>query len=133
MLISHEMFWVRRGFPTRADRAGLGVVSIAGWPRRRWLVAMTTTAFAGLLIGVPQEPLARLLTRMTPVTWWDHRVWAVSAGLIGLIVVSGALIYWAPIEPLLGALSLGLLSVGLAVRFVARLSQRRAAAEHRLA
>lgn len=36
--------------------------------------------------------------------------------VVGLIGVSGALNYWAPIQPLLGVLSIGLLSAGLAVR-----------------
>lgn len=36
--------------------------------------------------------------------------------VVGLIGVTGALNYWAPIQPLLGVFSVGLLSLGLAVR-----------------
>lgn len=36
--------------------------------------------------------------------------------VVGLIGVTGALNYWAPIQPVLGALSIGLLTLGLAVR-----------------
>jgi hypothetical protein len=36
--------------------------------------------------------------------------------VVGLIGVSGALTYWAPLQPVLGALSIGLLLAGLAVR-----------------
>lgn len=98
---------------------------------------------------------------MTPVTWWDYPVWAISAMLVGLIAatyvklgdagpgaadrsrrtvgatllstlavgcpicnklvvaaigVSGALSYWAPLQPVLGLLSIGLLLTGLALR-----------------
>ncbi len=99
---------------------------------------------------------------MTPVTWWDYPVWAVSAVLLGLIAatyvrvpgladeqapdrtgralivtmmstfavgcpicnklvvavigVGGSLTYWAPLQPVLGVLSIGLLITGLVVR-----------------
>jgi hypothetical protein len=36
--------------------------------------------------------------------------------VVALIGVSGALNYWAPIQPALGALSVVLLSAGLAIR-----------------
>ena len=36
--------------------------------------------------------------------------------VVGLIGVSGALSYWAPLQPLLGVLSVGLLATGLVVR-----------------
>ena len=36
--------------------------------------------------------------------------------VVGLIGVSGALNYWAPLQPILGVLSVGLLITGLAVR-----------------
>ena len=98
---------------------------------------------------------------MTPVTWWNYPVWAISAVLVGLLAAtyvrvastrpaspdrskrafgavllsgfavgcpicnklvvaligaSGALNYWAPLQPILGVLSIGLLLAGLAVR-----------------
>jgi hypothetical protein len=36
--------------------------------------------------------------------------------VVGLIGVSGALSYWAPLQPVLGVLSIGLLTTGLVVR-----------------
>jgi len=133
-----------------------------GWPPRRWLVAITVAVLAAAAMGVPTGIVrTSLYTRMTPVTWWDYPVWAISALLVGLtaatyvrvggaasraadssprtigatllttfavgcpicnklvvalIGVSGALSYWAPLQPLLGALSIGLLITGLAMR-----------------
>ncbi|UTI63345.1 hypothetical protein NBH00_18565 [Paraconexibacter antarcticus] len=106
-------------------------------------------------------------TRMTPVTWWDYPVWAVSAVLIGLVAatyvraggsattlpdrsgrtlgatllsafavgcpvcnqlvvavvgVSGALSYWAPVQPALGMFSITMLLTSLYVRLRGLLS-----------
>lgn len=36
--------------------------------------------------------------------------------VVALIGVSGALSYWAPLQPILGLLSIGILTAGLAVR-----------------
>jgi len=126
------------------------------------MVAVATGALAALLMGVPTGILRTgFYTRMTPVTWWDYPVWAISALLVGLtaatyvkvagetpahadsgrrafgatllstfaigcpicnklvvalIGVSGALSYWAPLQPVVGVLSIGLLLAGLAVR-----------------
>jgi len=117
---------------------------------------------AALAMGVPTGIVrTSFYTRMTPVTWWDYPVWAVSAVLVGLtaatyvrvrgaapagvdrsrrtigatllstfavgcpicnklvvalIGVSGALSYWAPLQPVLGVLSIALLLTGLVVR-----------------
>jgi len=141
---------------------GAAVMSMQTWPLRRWLVAVAVAVLAALAIGVPtgvvQTPF---YTRMTPVTWWDYPVWAVSAVLVGLMAatyvrageprralpdrsgrtlgatllstfavgcpicnklvvgligVSGALSYWAPLQPVLGVLSIALLAAGLLVR-----------------
>jgi hypothetical protein len=140
----------------------LGIASIATWPLRRWLVAAVAAAAAALVVGVPTGIIrTSIYHRMTPVTWWDYPVWALSAVLVGLMAatyvrardaaplvgvrarrtlgatvlsvfavgcpicnrlvvaligVSGALNYWAPIQPVLGVLSLGLLATGLALR-----------------
>jgi len=140
----------------------LSVASVGEWPRRRWLVAIVAAVLAGLVMGVPTGIVRTgFYTRMTPVTWWDYPVWAVSALLVGLtaatyvriggvassavdrrprtigatllttfavgcpicnklvvaaIGVSGALSYWAPIQPVLGAVSVGLLLTGLVMR-----------------
>lgn len=145
---------------------GIGAVrmSLAGlgsWSARRWGAAVLGSVAAGLVIGVPTGVVQTdLYTRMTPVTWWDYPVWALSAVLVGLtaatyvrdrdgagrpgsggrtlgaallatfavgcpicnklvvalIGVSGALNYWAPLQPVLGVLSIGLLAIGLFVR-----------------
>lgn len=141
----------------------LGFSSLRAWPLRRWLVAVAATVLAALVMGVPTGVVqTSYYTRMTPVTWWDYPVWAISALLIGLtaatyvrvgrdastaapdrthrtlgltlmstfavgcpicnklvvglIGVSGALSYWAPLQPVLGVLSIALLLAGLGVR-----------------
>lgn len=139
------------------------LASLRAWPAQRWLVALFGAAATALVMGVPTGIVqTRFYTRMTPVTWWDYPVWAVSAVLVGLtaatyvrgrgpdeqgaqgwsrgtlgatllstfavgcpicnklvvalIGVSGALSYWAPLQPVLGVLSIGVLASGLAVR-----------------
>jgi len=146
------------------------MAALGSWPARRWGAALAGSIVAGLLIGIPTRIVPTpLFTRMTPVTWWDYPVWAVSALLAGLLAatyvrsatppppapdtaralapekskrtlgavlltgfavgcpicnklvvaligVSGALNYWAPLQPVLGVLSVALLAVGLAVR-----------------
>jgi len=132
------------------------------WPTRRWLVAVLVMAASALVVGIPTGIISTgFYTRMTPTTWWDYPVWALSAVLVGLtaatyvrsrdpaasqprvggralgatllsafavgcpicnklvvalIGVSGALSYWAPLQPILGVMSLGLLATGLVVR-----------------
>lgn len=59
-----------------------------GWPRRRWLVAALLGLAAALGMGVPTGIIeTSVYTRMIPVTWWDHPVWAASAALLGLTAV----------------------------------------------
>ena len=151
----------RRGVQ-RGDTVRDGLRTLVTWPPRRWIAAAIGAVVAALLTGVPTGVVATsLYTRMTPVTWWDYPVWAVSAVLVGLIVatyvpiagarpeapdrsrrtigatvlttlavgcpvcnklvvgligVSGALNYWAPLQPALGLLGIGLLGTALAVR-----------------
>jgi hypothetical protein len=139
-----------------------GLAAMRSWPPRRWIVAVATAAAAALVMGVPTGIVRTgLYTRMTPVTWWDYPVWAISAVLVGLtaatyvktgdatptgadrsartvgatllstfaigcpicnklvvalIGVSGALSYWAPLQPVLGVLSIALLTTGLVLR-----------------
>lgn len=146
----------------RVEQMRLGFAAIRAWPQRRWLAAVAAAFLAGLIMGVPTGIVrTSLYTRMTPVTWWDYPVWAISAVLIGmtaatyvrvagsepagpdrsrrlvgatllstfavgcpicnklvvaLIGVSGALSYWAPLQPVLGVLSIALLLTGLTVR-----------------
>lgn len=146
----------------RLGRAWPDLSSLATWPARRWLVAILAGTLAALVMGIPTGIVpTSFYTRMTPVTWWDYPVWAISAILVGLIAatyvragepraaapnqgrrtlgatllstfavgcpicnklivavigVSGALTYWAPLQPVLGVLSLILLTTALAMR-----------------
>ena len=139
-----------------------GFSSLALWPTRRWLVAALVAFLTALVIGVPTGIVeTSFYTRMTPVTWWNYPVWALTALLVGLtaatyvrdgsaasrapdrsrrtvgatllstfavgcpicnklvvalVGVSGAMNYWAPLQPILGVLSVALLSGGLVVR-----------------
>jgi len=148
--------------PSHLGQLRLGLASVGAWPPRRWLAAVVGAVTAALVIGVPTGIVSTsFYTRMTPVTWWDYPVWAVSALLVGLtaatyirvpdavsgtrgrgsrtlgatllsafavgcpicnklvvglIGVSGALNYWAPLQPVLGVMSIGLLAAGLAFR-----------------
>jgi hypothetical protein len=147
---------------SRLEQTRLGFASVRAWPLRRWAVAVAAAGLAALAMGVPTGIVrTSFYTRMTPVTWWDYPVWAISALLVGLtaatyarigaaapagpdrgrrtvgatllstfavgcpicnklvvglIGVSGALNYWAPLQPVLGGLSIALLLTGLAVR-----------------
>ena len=141
----------------------LGLAGVRSWPARRWVVAVLVAVLAALAMGVPTGIVETgFYTRMTPVTWWNYPVWAVSAVLVGLtaatyvraerrgdrrvmdragrtvgatllstfaigcpicnklvvalIGVSGALSYWAPLQPVLGVLSVALLATGLVMR-----------------
>lgn len=142
--------------------------TLGGWPLRRWVAATLVAVGAGLVMGVPTGIVRTgFYHRMTPVTWWDYPVWALSAVLIGLVCatyvrddgpravlpdssrrtfgatllstfavgcpicnqlvvaligVSGALSYFAPIQPLLGLISLSVLTAGLLVRLRGALS-----------
>jgi hypothetical protein len=132
---------------------------LALWPPRRWFAAALATIATAAAMGIPTGVIrTSFYTRMTPVTWWDYPVWAVSALTIGLLAatyvavgrrdgrgsqrlfgggllstfaigcpicnkivvaligVSGALNYWAPLQPLLGVVSVALLLTTLAVR-----------------
>jgi len=70
---------------SRLEQTRLGLASLATWSLRRWLVATVATVAAALLIGTPTGIVhTNFYTRMTPVTWWDYPVWALSAVLAGL-------------------------------------------------
>lgn len=132
---------------------------VRDWSWVRWLAAVAATVASLLVIGVPTGVVSTpFYHRMTPVTWWDYPVWAVSGLLAGLVAathvrsplaaapggrlftgggllsafavgcpicnkivvallgVSGALTLWAPVQPILGLLSVGLLAVALRAR-----------------
>ena len=147
--------------------------SIGRWGPTRWAVAVVAAVAAGLVMGVPTGVVQTdFYTRMTPVTWWDYPVLAVSAVLAGLIAatyvraaprapvarrgphalggmllssfaigcpvcnkiivaalgVSGALSYWAPLQPVLGVASIALLLLGLNLRLHGEAGRRLPAA-----
>lgn len=135
---------------------------MGSWAVGRWLVAALAAVLAATVMGVPTGIVRTdFYTRMTPATWWDYPVWALSAALVGITVatyvrigdaqpvgadpsrrtlgatllatfaigcpicnklvvaaigVSGALSYWAPLQPVLGVLSVAVLATGLTVR-----------------
>ena len=63
--------------------------SIGRWGPTRWAVAVAAAVAAGLVMGVPTGVVpSDFYTRMTPVTWWDYPVLAVSAVLVGLIAAT---------------------------------------------
>jgi hypothetical protein len=65
------------------------VRELGAWPRRRWVVALSTAFAVGLVIGTPTDVVPNpLYVRMTPVTWWNYPIWAVSAVLAGLVVAT---------------------------------------------
>lgn len=69
----------------RLKRARTGVAVIEAWPLRRWVVAFMVAVLSATVIGVPTGIVGTsFYTRMTPVTWWDYPVWAISAVLVGL-------------------------------------------------
>lgn len=62
---------------------------MTSWPPRRWLVAVAVAIVAALAIGVPTGIVkTSFYTRMTPVTWWDYPVWALTAAMIGLMAAT---------------------------------------------
>lgn len=79
---------MRRLVPASAT-AYTGLASVAGWPMRRWLVAVLAASLAALLMGIPTGVVpTSFYTRMTPVTWWDYPIWAASSALLGLIAAT---------------------------------------------
>jgi hypothetical protein len=147
---------------SRLSQTALAVATMKAWPARRWAAAVAAGTLVALATGIPTGIVeTSFYTRMTPVTWWNYPVWALSAILAGLtaatyvrvsrvdapapgrparslgavvlttfavgcpicnklvvalIGVSGALSYWAPIQPALGVASIALLGAGLAIR-----------------
>lgn len=154
---------VQRNWVASASEWLEAISTVRTWPVRRWVAAVIGAAIMALLIGIPTGVIpSTFYHRMTPVTWWDYPVWALSAVLVGLTIatyirlpgavpgelpdqtkrtmgmtlvstfavgcpicnklvvgvvgVSGALNYWAPLQPLLGVVTVTLLAVGLIVR-----------------
>lgn len=67
----------------------MNLAGLRSWTAVRWLAAGTATAVAALATGIPTGVVrTSLYRRMTPVTWWDYPVWAVSAVLLGLLVAT---------------------------------------------
>lgn len=75
--------------PRSLSDARASVGTLSAWPPRRWVTAVLVATGAALLMGVPTGIVRTdLYTRMTPVTWWNYPVWAVSAVLIGLVAAT---------------------------------------------
>jgi hypothetical protein len=107
-----------------ADRSfGQSMMTIRRWSIRRWVVAGIASALTALFIGVPTGIVRTgFYTRMTPVLWWNYPIWV--ASLLSLLAVgcpvcnklvvlavgaTGAMNLWAPVQPVLGVVSLTLL------------------------
>jgi hypothetical protein len=59
------------------------------WGIRRWIVAFVAAAVVALATGVPTDLVPTdLYRRMTPVTWWNYPIWALTAVLAGLVVAT---------------------------------------------
>lgn len=146
----------------RADSPVAALATLASWPARRWFAAALASIATALVMGIPTGIIhTSIYTRMTPVTWWDYPVWAISSLLAGLVAatyvrraddaitadvgarrslgatllatfavgcpicnklvvgvlgVGGALSIWAPMQPVLGVVSIVLLATGLVIR-----------------
>ncbi|MGW6503376.1 hypothetical protein [Nonomuraea angiospora] len=66
------------------------------WTTRQWLIGFAAATVTALLVGVPTSIISTpFFARMTPVLWWNHPVWILTAVLTGLIVAT----YVAPVQP----------------------------------
>jgi hypothetical protein len=135
--------------PRRAARA------LAGWPARRWLVALCAAVGTALLVGLPTAVVpSPLFSRAVPAQWWNYPALALTAVLGGIVLAtyvrgagaaestsgsrlgsvggvlsfvavgcpvcnklvllllgtSGALSYWAPVQPFVALASVLLLT-----------------------
>ena len=96
------------GSPLAQTRLRIG--SLRTWPLRRWLVAVVAAAGASLVIGVP--------TGIIETSFYTRTVGCPVCNkiVVAVLGVSGALTYWAPIQPIVGILSIALLVTGLLLR-----------------
>lgn len=75
--------------PDHAAPPTTAVSAIRLWPMRRWFVASAIAVATALALGIPTDIVpTSLYRRMTPVTWWDYPVWAVTAVLVGLVAAT---------------------------------------------
>ena len=75
----------------RLDRATLrdAAGAVRAWPARRWITATIAGLIAALVTGVPTGIVhTAFYTRMTPVTWWDYPVCALSAAAAGMLAAT---------------------------------------------
>ncbi|MGA8116460.1 MAG: hypothetical protein WCA46_22625 [Actinocatenispora sp.] len=141
------------------------VRALRQWPLRRWLFAAGSAVAVVVVIGIPTAVVPNpLFARMTPTTWWNWPVLAVTAILGGLVAatyvrapgadtrgsrtgtiggvlswlavgcpvcnklvvlavgMSGALRWFAPIQPLLAVASVVLLGYALVRRLRGEIS-----------
>ena len=143
------------------------MAALAGWPRRRWVVAVLAGVGTGLLVALPTAVIPNpVFGRAVAVTWWSYPVVVLTAVLAGLLFAtyvrdpgteeppqeeeldrasklgmagtvvsffavgcpvcnklvllalgaSGAISWFAPIQPLLALVSIVLMVVALRVR-----------------
>ncbi|TDC85693.1 hypothetical protein [Actinomadura sp. 7K507] len=75
-------------------RASAGVCAkagraLAGWPGRRWGVALAGAAGTALVVGTPTDVIPNpLFGRSVPVQWWNYPVLAITAALAGLVLAT---------------------------------------------
>ncbi|WP_185981897.1 hypothetical protein [Skermania sp. ID1734] len=64
-------------------------MSIAGWPRLRWMAAAAAAVLSGVVLAVPTGIVPTpFYTRMTPVLWWNYPVWLATAVVSGLLAAT---------------------------------------------
>lgn len=62
---------------------------IAGWSRRRWVVAASAAIVVGLAIGLPTDVIPNpVFGRPIDVTWWSYPVLVATAVLAGLLIAT---------------------------------------------
>ena len=67
----------------------LSLGGLRTWPARRWVAAALVTVAVAVATGIPTDLVPTpLYRRMTPIPWWSWPLWAVTAGLAGLLAAS---------------------------------------------
>lgn len=62
-------------------------MTIADWPRPRWIAATLGMVATALVIGIPTGIIeSPFYTRMTPVLWWNYPVWIGTSVMSGLVL-----------------------------------------------
>jgi hypothetical protein len=65
------------------------LATLAGWPARRWWVALVGAVVVALLVGAPTDVIPNpVFGRQVGVTWWSYPTLAVTAVLAGLLIAT---------------------------------------------